>query len=330
MDKPQNYQSKFFNYISNRRSKDEVLHTIMESLFIKKGAAYKRMNGDTALTAEEMAIIAYRLNLSIDTALRSPKFVSFEHPFMDHNTSIDFLDRYAFYLKPLLSNMGESKLTYMANEIPIFYYFSHKYIFNFLLGIWNHLHWDQERLVIRENEGISSQLEHLREEISNYYESHPVTEIWNSNMLSNLYQQILFSITIRAFEDQRFVNSLIVDIEKLINRMQDLAGTGQKSSNEDSNITIYLNEFGNYQNLALYSSQKFSTTFVGFDMPHFIVSHDEKFYEFSKKWITKIRKRSILISSEGYQFRELFFLKMNKDLEIFKDRVEKLMGVYYS
>jgi len=329
MGKTENYQLRFFEYITKRWSKEEVLNTLMTSLYIKKGAAYKRLNGDTALTVQEMAVIAEHFGLSIDTALGSSQFLSFEHPFMDHNTSIDFLDRYAFYLKPLLSNMGDSQLTYMANEIPIFYYFSHKYIFNFLLGIWNHLHWDEERMAIKENHSINSQMEHLRGEISNYYESHPVTEIWNSNMLSNLYQQILFCITIRAFADQRFVTSLTDDIELLINRMQQLAGTGQKSAHADSNITIYLNEFGNYQNLALYSSEKFSTTFMGFDMPHFIVSYNDQFYDFANSWITKIKKRSILISSEGYQFRELFFLKMNKDFEEFKDRVDKLMAVYY-
>jgi len=329
-DKHPNYQTRFFEYIIKRRSKEEVLTTLMDTLFIKKGAAYKRINGDTALTVQEMAVLSREFNVSVDTAFGSPNFLSFQHPFMDQNTSIDFLDRYAYYLKPLLSNMGTSQLTYMANEIPIFYYFSHKYIFTFLLGIWNHLHWDEQRMVIRENHSIDSQLEHLRKEISNYYESHPVTEIWNSNMLSNLYQQILFSITIRAFENQRFVNSLIEDIAVLISRMQELAGTGQKSPNADSNITIYLNEFGNYQNLALYTSEKFSTTFVGFDMPHFIVSYNDKFYDFAQHWITKIRNRSILISSEGYQFRELFFLKMNKDFEDFRDRVEKLMAVYYT
>ena len=71
-------------------------------------------------------------------------------------------------------------------------------------------------------------------------------------------------------------------------------------------------------------------TFVGFDMPHFVVSYNEKFYDFSKSWIEKIRKRSILISSEGYQFRELFFLKLNKDFEDFKERVDKLVNVYYN
>jgi len=182
---------------------------------------------------------------------------------------------------------------------------------------------------VRENEHITPQLEKLRDDITNYYESHPVTEIWNSNMLSNLYQQITFSITIRAFEDQRFIKSLITDIEKLINRLQSLAGAGMKSYKDDSKLTIYLNEFGNYQNLALYKSRNMRTTFIGFDMPHFVVSYNDRFYEYSYEWLEKIRKRSILISSEGYQFRELFFLKMNRDFTDFKDRVEKLIAVYY-
>jgi len=323
-------QKRFFEYVTKRRSKEQVLHTMMDQLYIKKGAAYKRISGDTSLTIDEMATIANAFGLSIDTALGSDRFMSFEHPFMDQNTSVGFLDRYAFYLKPLLVMEGESSLTYMANEIPVFYYFSHRYIFSFLLEVWNHLHWDEPKLSIKENQSITPHLEKLRADISNYYESHPVTEIWNSNMLSNLYQQILFCITIRAFEDQRFIRSLIMDIEKLINRMQELAGTGQKSFSDKSNITIYLNEFGNYQNLALYKSEKMTTTFVGFDMPHFVVSYSDRFHKFSEDWVNKIRKRSILISSEGYQFRELFFLKMNKDFEDFKDRVQKLSDVYYA
>ena len=322
-------QIYFFQYIAQRKSKELMLRTIMDTLHIQKGAAYKRINGDTSLTADEMIAISKAFGFSLDTATGSHQFMSFEHPFMGKSSSIDFLDRYAFYLKPLMTPGAESTLTYMANELPIFYYFSHSYIFNFLLAVWNHLHWYEERLSIKENLSFEPQLEQLRNDISTYYEAHPVTEIWNSNMLSNLYQQILFAVTIRAFENKRFIHSLIMDIEKLLSRLHDLAGSGQKTGRKKSNIKIYLNEFGNYQNLALYKSEKLSVTFVGFDMPHFIVSYNQAFQEYSTEWIEKIRKRSILISSEGYQFRELFFLKLNKDFDYFKNRVEKLIGVYY-
>jgi len=138
-------QKRFFEYVTKRRSKEQVLHTMMDQLYIKKGAAYKRISGDTSLSIDEMSTIANAFGLSVDTALGSDRFMSFEHPFMDQNTSIGFLDRYAFYLKPLLVMEGESSLTYMANEIPVFYYFSHRYIFSFLLEVWNHLHWDEPK-----------------------------------------------------------------------------------------------------------------------------------------------------------------------------------------
>lgn len=329
MEENRNEQQVLIDYIIKRKSKESLLYVMMEELNIRKGAAYKRMNGETSMSFNEVVKLSERFGFSLDTAMGSSKFMSVEHPFLDQDNSLDFLDRYAYYLKPLMESPDESRLVYMANELPVFYYFSHRYIFNFLLSVWNHLHWDEGRLKVVKNADISPQLNFLGSEVSKYYESHPVTEVWNSNMLSNLYQQIQFAVTIRAFEDSFFIQQLIKDIESLITRLQKIAGSGIRSDGRQSNMTIYLNEFGNYQNLAIYQSPKLTVTFVGFDMPHFVVSYNKDFCDFSNDWIEKIRKRSVLISSEGYQFRELFFMKMQKDFEDFKDRIGKLMSVYY-
>lgn len=329
MKQPENIQARFFDFIERRFSREELLAAVMSALGIKRGAAYKRLSGNTALLAEEMVEIANFFGVSLDAAIGNEQFLSFEHPFIKGETAIDFLDRYTFFLNPLFNFEGKSSLTYMANEIPVFYHFSYRHIFYFLLSVWNHLHWDEKKLVIKEEHTVDPRLEKLRNDVANYYESRPVTEIWNSNMLSSLYQQILFCVTIRAFEDESIIRNLISDISKLIEHLHESAGKGQKSHKDTSNVKIYLNEFGNYQNLALYNSDKFSSTFIGFDMPHFIVSYNTAFYEYSAKWIEKIKKRSILISSEGYQFRELFFIKLNKDFEDFKNRLERLVNVYY-
>jgi len=153
-------------------------------------------------------------------------------------------------------------------------------------------------------------------------------------MLNNLYQQIIFCITIRAFKDESFVGRLITDIEKLINHLRDIAISGvaavDNAGRSDIELKIYLNDFGNYLNLVLYKSKYIRTSFIGYDYPQFIVSHNKQFYDFSMDWINKIKKRSALISSEGFQYRELFFIKMENDFKYFKERVEKLMGIYYN
>lgn len=326
-------QEQFFKYLNNRAGANTVLNKTMEVLNLGKGAVYKRINGSTALTSAEMIQLAKAFRVSLDNIFQQEDYMGFFHPFWKNEkqvTGVDFMDRFAYYLKPVTQHQY-SNMTYLANELPITYYFSHKYIFQFLLSIWNHIHWDNNRLTIDEHMPIDAKQEKLRAEIQAYYESANVTEIWNSNMLSNLYQQVFFCITIRAFPNVAFIERLIKDIERLINNLRDIALTGKRNTGGDSKAEakIYLNEFGNYANILLYESEKIKGGFIGIDMPQFMISYNPHFFEYADKWIGNIKKRSVLISSEGFQYRELFFLKLENDFKAFKDRVEKLIGVYY-
>ncbi|MGB3197265.1 MAG: hypothetical protein WBB17_06010 [Saprospiraceae bacterium] len=323
-------QKQFFDYLVKRRGLENVIHGTMEALMIKKGATYKRMNGETALTTTELITLARHFHISLDTIFSPEKYITFEHPFTSQKTTADFMSHFTYFLKPL-GSMEQSQLTYLANELPVFYYFSHKYIFNFLISVWSHLHWTDTRLIIEENIEVTQQIEFIRNEITTYYEGHPVTEIWNSNMFANLYQQIIFSITIRAFKEEKYIFNLIKDIDELIDHLRALAMNefNESNGNKTQERKIYLNDYGNYLNLVLYESSKIKSTFIGFDIPQFMVSYNPAFNDFAKSWVRKIKKRSVLISSEGYQNREMFFIKMENDHKSFIDKVEKLLAIYY-
>ncbi len=332
------YQKKFFDILEKRNTKDhKVVYEVMELLDIKKGAAYKRMNGDTSMPVSEIIKLADHYNLSLDATFRSDKYISFFHPFVHREkSSLDsFIDQYKRFFKPI-KNLGPSEeveLSYLANELPIFYYFGHKYIFNFMISVWKHLHWDDVNMVISDVNEYEREAKEIRNEILDNYFGNKVTEIWNSNMLNNLYQQIIFCVTIRAFKNADYIQLLINDIENLILHLKNISVTGVKSIKGDkvegSELKIYLNDFGNYLNIVQFNSKSIKSTFLGYDYPQFIVSHNKPFFKFSKDWIDRLKKRSVLISSEGYQYRELFFLKMETDFKYFTERVKKLMEVYY-
>ncbi len=333
MNPQQELQTKFFKGLEKTIGQDNVLHGSMELLGLRKGAVYKRMNGDTALTTAELVSLSNHFQFSIDDSLLNGKFISFSHPFMQEidTKNIDFLRSISTYLETLRSR-EKSKLTYLANELPLFYYISRKYIFTFLMSIWNHLHWEEGALKINETTHLDENIESFRSEITDYYDAHPVTEIWNSNMMSNLYQQVIFCITIRAFNNISFINHLINDIKNLLEHLKDITLHGiRKSSNasEQVDLSIYLNEFGNYLNVLLYEGEDLDITFIAFDYPQFIKTNSTGFNQYSKNWIEKLKNRSLLISSAGYQYRELFFLKLEKDFEAFKVKAENLIKVYY-
>ena len=246
----------------------------------------------------------------------------------------NFVIQFTKYFAPLKEYEDGVELTYLANELPIFYYFGHKYIFNFLMSVWQHLHWKETTLKIGDSSNYDQISKQFHSDILSYYYKNKVTEIWNSNMLNNLYQQIIFSITIRAFENARIINLLINDIANLISHLRSVSVSGVKSIKgtqvEGSELLIYLNDFGNYLNLVQFDSEEFCSTFIGYDYPQFLVNNSRDFYNKSKEWISKIKTRSVLISSEGYQYRELFFIKIETDFKAFKLKVQKLMEIYYN
>lgn len=339
MEPNTNYQQRFFEILAKRNTKDnKIVHEVMDLLNIKKGAAYKRMNGDTTMPISEIITLSDHYNISLDATFRSDKYISFFHPFVHKEKSSlnSFIDQYKKFFKPVkgLDASEQVELTYLANELPIFYYFGHKYIFSFMISVWKHLHWDDVNLTIGNVSEYDQEAKEIKNEISENYFGNSVTEIWNSNMLNNLYQQIIFCITIRAFKNADYVQQLTNDIENLILHLRDISISGVKSMKGDkvegSELKIYLNDFGNYLNIVQFDSKSVKSTFLGYDYPQFIVSHNKPFFQFSKDWINRLKKRSVLISSEGYQYRELFFIKMENDLKYFKERVDKLMEVYYA
>lgn len=326
MESEINIQKYFFEYLTRRYDSEYILYGMMDALQLRKGACYKRINGETSLSSAELVTLCNKFNVSLDAIFQADRYISFQHSFSPKSDSFDLMSQFRFFLKPL-GELTNSKLTYLANELPVFYYFSHKYIFNFLISVWSHLHSSESRLIIEENPAMTAQLDGIRSEISSYYAAHPVTEIWNSNMFANLYQQIIFSITIRAFKEEVFLRHLLDDVKKLVNHLHELAVSGGNTGSAER--MIYLNEYGNFLNMVLYESEKFNTTCIGYDMPQFIVTYNPAFYTFSKEWIQKIRKRSVLISGDGFQYREMFFLKLEQDFKNFEEKVEKLMAVYY-
>lgn len=333
MDITSNTQTQFFATLAESLPDQTLVLHLMEILGLQKGAVYKRMNGETTLSATELIQIAEHFGISLDNIFFQQKFISFSHPFMqlEKTKSEDFLALINQYLE-VLNEERPSELVYLSNELPFFYSISRRYIFAFLYAVWDHLHWEEGGLKIANVGRVDKNVEVFRREISEYYDCQPVTEIWNPHMFSNLYQQIIFCISINAFENTDFINGLLLDIEQLVNYLKEIAYKGQRKStnlDEKVDLKIYLNEFGSYQNLIIYKALNQQLTFLGFDYPQFIVTKNKQFYEYADAWIHKIKQRSVLISGEGLQYRERFFNKLEEEFLRFKEQTLKLLDSHY-
>lgn len=332
MNNELNFQAQFFKKIAESLPDQTLVTHLTELMDLKKGAVYKRMNGETALTLDELITIADHFDQSLDDVFFKEKYISFYHPLMqlEKTKSEDFLALINRYLE-VLNEETPSELIYLSNELPFFYAISRKYIFAFLYSVWDHLHWQEGGLKVTNVGRVDKKVEVFRQGISEYYNNQPVTEIWNPHMFSNIYQQIMFCISINAFESVDFIKGLLSDIEQLMNHLKDIANKGhRKNGNEDSQVDfkIYLNEFGNYQNLIVYKTDGQQLTFLGFDYPQFVVTKNKEFHEYANGWVEKIKERSVLISGEGYKYRKIFFNNLEAEFNRFKEQIEKLIESY--
>lgn len=325
------HQIRFFDYLNARYGKKTVIYDSMEVLDLQKAAVYKRVNGTTALNTDELMKLAQHFNVSLDTALENKSYYSFQHPFVNNQHSLEFFEHFAFIMTPILEQEeNRSEMIYLANELPIFYYLYYDYIFQFQLAIWNHLHWSEGKLIISSDQTLDPQIDKLRRQVVDNYRARRVTEIWNPAMLSNLYQQILYAISIRVFADRQFIDNLVRDLRKLIHDLQQIPQNNNHLSAYNRNdINVYINEFGNYMNILLFEGQKLRSTCIGYDMPQFILSHDTRLYNYSKRWVENIKRHSVLITYGGLRDRELFFAAIEREFDQFVDRVQKLMILYH-
>lgn len=117
----------------------------------------------------------------------------------------------------------------------------------------------------------------------------------------------------------------MIDIEHLLDHLREIAMQGKRDTQleEPIDLKIYINEFGSYHNVILHKGETVNSTFLGFDYPHFIVTKNDQFYDYAYNWIDKIKQRSVLISGEGFQQRELYFKELKDQFLVFKGKVEK-------
>ncbi|MEM1215525.1 MAG: hypothetical protein AAGJ82_07570, partial [Bacteroidota bacterium] len=116
----QDFQQQLFEQLRQRYGSKRVLTESMAVLGLRKGAVYKRMNGETALTATELVQLSTKFQVSLDTLTANPRFMAFRHPFMEQRDSFTFLDRFRFYMGSIQED-EKSQFAYLANELPVFY-----------------------------------------------------------------------------------------------------------------------------------------------------------------------------------------------------------------
>ena len=339
MNSEDSLQMVLFNkIIAGYDKKAEAVNELMDVLSVNKDGIYRRMRGDTALTADEVYELATHYQLSIDELLTQNSNKTYFY----YNSFNRNINNFGEYLEQVhqhiysFSRLPNNQLYYATREIPIFFYTSFPKLLAFKLYVYGISTWYFDYLIGRKFsfDLLSPHDLELAKSMSELYTTINSIDLWTLSILEQTLNQII-SIAIEGrFQDENTALSICDEVRALVNHCKLMAEKGLKFMPgesplpENGKFELFYNELASTNNTILAISDVWQGVFNTFDNPNFLHTNDPKLCQASKDWFYKVMSHSIPLSIYDAKNRDQFFNKLIARIDRTSKRLESFYDTY--
>ncbi|MEQ8241670.1 MAG: hypothetical protein RIA69_20825 [Cyclobacteriaceae bacterium] len=324
-------QIEFFEWIRSQNRKDSLANTLSLLLDISRDSAYRRLRGDTLISFNELRQISHHYKISLDSYLRlTTSSVTF------NNRSIS--DRFTFqnYLASLVANFEmllsskERSVTYLAKDIPIFYFFNFESLTRFKFYFWKKVILNDPELKSSRYHAdlISDQLLKHATDIWRHFQKIPSLEIWSNETINVTISQINYAYEsgfltkIEAMRMAEELRNLIFHIRKQSETGHKYnCGTDPSVSLSSGKLVMYFNEVEIGDNTVLFKMDGQRVIFKAFNMLNTLSTSDDNFCDQIENHIDTMVQKSIPISMTSEKERSMFFNRMEAKVVALQNRM---------
>ncbi|MDB4539795.1 helix-turn-helix domain-containing protein, partial [Saprospiraceae bacterium] len=317
----------------------ELKNELAGLLNISIGAVYKRINGTTAISLADLAMIMKHYNISFDTLVNpSAKNIMFKFPQLERKIT-SFFD-YIQTLKNMVdtfAHVPDSQIYYATNELPFFYYFLDKDLTYFKFYIYAKTVWDissyKDRTLrlddFSEEHGVMNSVTDI---MKIYYRSLPNIELWNENVLNNTLNQIKYFVSIGLFEIPEEAILLCNKLSTIMRHVEQMAKEGKKffpgkePEEYAPEFKLYYNEIAHTNNMLLIHTPIQSAVFSAYDNPNYIISSHQELVDYTLGWFNRVMDSSVPLSNDANKARTLFFNKLEKKIEHTRLEIQAILA----
>jgi hypothetical protein len=326
-------QTKLFETVRLRvqnpkRWIDEVADVLCKS----KHAIYKKIQGETSLSLDEVVTLASHYHLHIDPMIRPDTVLSFEFPF--HNGS----SHYAEHLSHIRAQIetarmfSDAQLWHTGIELPFIHDHTFPDIVAFKFFIHSRTIWadnsgEYSRFNLEEARKNIDLIKQLREIVQLYYQF-PTTEIWNCMILDITLSQIKYALQSQMLTQPEDALQLCGRLEEFVVHMEAMAERGYKfipGEGAGAAFELYHNEIAHSTNLLLLTSTRADILYLGFANPQYMYSYNGSATESAYRWLQMLRSNATPITRESRKERLLFFTCLHKKITRARAEMEAII-----
>ncbi len=316
MEKISQVQARLLEIIKDKNPELKLVEIISRDLEISSDSAYRRINKRISFSLDELLFLAKKYNVSIDNLSgieRSKDLVLFNFVFHDHD--YDFKD----YLKNILKNFDiilqtNSKIIYLAKDIPIFYNMGYPYLgkFKTLYYLKTMLNQNAYQETTFSNFDNYAEFESLANQINEKYFMIDSVEIWNLETTHSVISQLEYYCNLGYVTTHQAL-MILDDLTKLIKQVFSFAEQEQKFTNVEppkkdfTNYKLFFNEVFAADNSIFVKGKILKAAFLPSINLKYMTTTDPHFCNYIEDVFDLVIKKSTLISGVNERDRKIFF-----------------------
>jgi hypothetical protein len=327
----QDWQTKqvyLFNLIKAQIPKGTgFVDEIEDVLGVSRDTAYRKINGNTDISASELCILCSEYNISMDEIMNYHSGQGMLFEYLAVNPAVK--DTYVQYLQQLcerhkaLSQSTDCECIFTAAEVPFYYFPYYPELLYFKL---------YERYNILNGQDISYEdfyeqfldkdlIMPLYKQMAEVYMQIPsVKEIWCDHTISGILQSLKYCAMSKCFENKETVLSLLKQLLELTRTVEKEAGAGTRK-NQQASFYLYVSPVDVSNNIILIRNGKKTDCDIRLYTANSLFTNDENICSDICKDINDLISKSMLISHRLKQERSLFFENMQNKINYLMQKI---------
>lgn len=303
-----------------------LVDELSELLGVSTFSVYRRLRGETELSASEVALICNHYKISFDKLMNiSEDTVSFSfktiHSYADFKA---FFERMYADLQ-IIRKSSDPLLTYAAFDIPLFHHFNYPLLTEFKLFSWmkSVLHLPEFENNKFQQGMIDKEFTALCHAIWEVYKTVTSREIWTDVTINSTIKQIDFHYESGFIENKDTAIALLDELSKELKQIEDMAARSSKLDGETvkENFQLFVSEIEIGNNCIQVDFGKEKAVYLSHNTFNTLTTFNRQFNIETDTWLTNLVRKSDMISGISQKRRYQFFHSAQQKTEHLKEKI---------
>jgi hypothetical protein len=300
---------------------------IASILEINYDAAYRRVNGKTAISLNEAVILSRYFKVSLNQIYSTGEPNELIITKTKEISNAIQLEKYFLRLSRDLSLLDNenSSIFYSAKDLPIFYVLQDDLLSRFKIYTWLYI-LDKDiakKNIPFEDFKIPYTLLQAAQKAGKAYNNVKITELWNYGIINSIVNQITYFFETKLLSYNSALK-VTEDLKKIIKEIEESAYLGKRYNKKQTGFKLYHNELLTLNNNIIIKAKNQKTLISPYSLLRYYKIEDQATCNAFEQFLHEQISISKLLSKTGVKERILFFKPKYNQIDKLINRINLL------